>query len=214
MSWQSYSPANVSYSSGKGNITLRIKPNRATVGPEGEAWNHRELFSGFESEGNFSGWISNLLGTSDSFIPSNFYISEWQCLCFSYSLIVEVENFQFYRSINGEEFFLGMSHISECYHVLYKRCTDEIWGFLSWWYLHWTSPGGSDGKESAFSVGDPGLIPGSGRCTDPGNCNLLPILAGEFHGQRSLAGYSPGGHKEQDTTEQLFSWDFRLRVDL
>ena len=26
-------------------------------------------------------------------------------------------------------------------------------------------------------------------------------LAGEFHGQRSLAGYSPWGHKEQDTTE-------------
>ena len=29
------------------------------------------------------------------------------------------------------------------------------------------------------------------------------ILAGEFHGQRSLAGYSPWGHKESDMTEQL-----------
>ena len=29
------------------------------------------------------------------------------------------------------------------------------------------------------------------------------ILAGEFHGQKSLAGYSPWGHKEWDTTEQL-----------
>ena len=28
------------------------------------------------------------------------------------------------------------------------------------------------------------------------------ILAGEFHGQRSLAGYSPSGCKESDTTEQ------------
>ena len=26
---------------------------------------------------------------------------------------------------------------------------------------------------------------------------------GEFHGQRSLAGYSPWGLKESDTTEQL-----------
>ena len=26
---------------------------------------------------------------------------------------------------------------------------------------------------------------------------------GEFHGQRSLVGYSPWGHKESDTTEQL-----------
>ena len=29
------------------------------------------------------------------------------------------------------------------------------------------------------------------------------LLPGEFHGQRSLAGYSPWGHKESDTTEQL-----------
>ena len=29
------------------------------------------------------------------------------------------------------------------------------------------------------------------------------ILARESHGQRSLAGYSPWGHKESDTTEQL-----------
>ena len=29
------------------------------------------------------------------------------------------------------------------------------------------------------------------------------ILAGEFHGQRSLEGYSPRGHKEWDTTEWL-----------
>ena len=28
-------------------------------------------------------------------------------------------------------------------------------------------------------------------------------MPGEFHGQRSLAGYSPRGHKESDTTEQL-----------
>ena len=29
------------------------------------------------------------------------------------------------------------------------------------------------------------------------------ILAGEVHGQRSLAGYSPWGHKESHMTEQL-----------
>ena len=29
------------------------------------------------------------------------------------------------------------------------------------------------------------------------------FLPGEFHGQKSLAGYSPWGHKELDTTEQL-----------
>ena len=31
------------------------------------------------------------------------------------------------------------------------------------------SPGGSDGKESAFSAGDQGLICGSGRCPEEGN---------------------------------------------
>ena len=29
------------------------------------------------------------------------------------------------------------------------------------------------------------------------------FLPGEFHGQRILVGYSPCGHRESDTTEQL-----------
>ena len=29
------------------------------------------------------------------------------------------------------------------------------------------------------------------------------LLPGKFHGQRSLVDYSPGGHKESDTTEPL-----------
>ena len=31
--------------------------------------------------------------------------------------------------------------------------------------------------------------------------STLAFLPGEFHGQRSLAGYSPWGRKELDTTE-------------
>ena len=34
-------------------------------------------------------------------------------------------------------------------------------------------PGGSDGKESAYNAGDPGLIPGSGRSPGEGNDNPL-----------------------------------------
>ena len=34
-------------------------------------------------------------------------------------------------------------------------------------------PGSSDGKVSAYNVGDPGLIPGSGRSPGEGNGNLL-----------------------------------------
>ena len=37
----------------------------------------------------------------------------------------------------------------------------------------YTCPGGSDGKASAYSVGDPGSIPGSGRSSGEGNGNLL-----------------------------------------
>ena len=36
-----------------------------------------------------------------------------------------------------------------------------------------SGPGGSDGKESACSVGDPGLIPGWGRSPGEGNDNPL-----------------------------------------
>ena len=34
-------------------------------------------------------------------------------------------------------------------------------------------PGGSDGKESSYSEGDPGSIPGSGRSPREGNGNPL-----------------------------------------
>ena len=37
-------------------------------------------------------------------------------------------------------------------------------------------PGGSGGKESACSVGDPGSIPGSKRPPGEGNGNPLPIF--------------------------------------
>ena len=32
---------------------------------------------------------------------------------------------------------------------------------------------------------------------------MVVFLPGEFHGQRSLAGYSPWGRKESDKTERL-----------
>ena len=42
------------------------------------------------------------------------------------------------------------------------------------WEIPWTEdPGGSDGKEAACSVGDPGSIPGSGRSPGGGTGNPL-----------------------------------------
>ena len=62
-------------------------------------------------------------------------------------------------------------------------------------------PGGSDGKESACSAGEPGLVPGLGRPRREGNGN--PLRYSHLNGQRSLVGYSPWGRKESDTTERL-----------
>ena len=39
--------------------------------------------------------------------------------------------------------------------------------------LLWDFPGGSDGKAFAYSAGDLGLIPGSGRSSEEGNGNPL-----------------------------------------
>ena len=59
-------------------------------------------------------------------------------------------------------------------------------------------PRGSDSKESACNVGNPGLIPWGRKWQS------TPVfLPGELYGQRSLMGYSPWGRKEQDMTEQL-----------
>ena len=57
--------------------------------------------------------------------------------------------------------------------------------------MHKGSPGGSDGKESAYNAEDPGSIPESGR--SPAKRDRLPtpvFLPREFHGQRSLVGHS------------------------
>jgi len=50
-------------------------------------------------------------------------------------------------------------------------------------------------KNLLANIGDTGSIPGSGRFSGERNGNHSSILAWEMHGQRSLAGYSPWGHK-------------------
>ena len=72
------------------------------------------------------------------------------------------------------------------------------------YFTHGGFPGGSDGKESACSAGDPGWVPGLGRF--PWRWKWLPtpvFLPGESHGQENQVGYSPWGCKELDTTERL-----------
>ena len=53
---------------------------------------------------------------------------------------------------------------------------------------------------NAGDARDRGSIPGSGRSHGEGNGNPLQYSCLESHGQRSLASYSPRGHKGLDTT--------------
>ena len=59
----------------------------------------------------------------------------------------------------------------------------------------WGFPGDSEGKESACNVGDPGLMPGSGRSPGEGNGNPLQYSCLENPVDR------PWGRKELDATE-------------
>ena len=54
-------------------------------------------------------------------------------------------------------------------------------------------------KESACNMGDMGLIPGLGR--SPGEGKSYPL---QYSGLENSMDYSPWGHKELDTTEQLW----------
>ena len=58
-------------------------------------------------------------------------------------------------------------------------------------YIQRRFPRGSVVKNPPANVGDGGSIPGQEAV----------FLPGESHGQSSLVGYSPWGHKESDTTD-------------
>ena len=64
---------------------------------------------------------------------------------------------------------------------------------LPWWFRQ---------KRTCLQCRRPGFDPWVRKI--PWRREWLPtpvLLHGEFHGQRSLGGYSPWGHKELDTTE-------------
>ena len=85
------------------------------------------------------------------------------------------------------------------------------WGGDCCWHFGWNNPwlgfpGDSVIKNppaNAGDTGDKGSIPGSGRFPWRREWQLtLVFLPGKSHRQRSLAGCSPWGHKESDTTER------------
>ena len=76
----------------------------------------------------------------------------------------------------------------------------EFWGYMITFI--WASLVAQDGKEYACNAGELSSIHGK----IPWRREWLPtpvFLPGQFHGQRSLVGYSPWGRKELDTAERL-----------
>ena len=100
---------------------------------------------------------------------------------------------------------------SHCLSALTPPPFTPIWALTLPYLLPLTGfPDGSVGKESACNARDhikcrrPGFSPWVGKIPWWRTWKPTPVfLPGEFHGQRSLAGYSPLGHKESDVTEQL-----------
>ena len=87
-----------------------------------------------------------------------------------------------------------MSNFRSLYYVHLKEITKYLLGL----------PGGSDGKEAACRCRRCGIDPSVGKI--PWRREWLPtpvFLPGEFHGQRSLEGYSPWACKESDPTERI-----------
>ena len=88
--------------------------------------------------------------------------------------------------------------------------------------LHWQVgfPGGTEGKDSAQSAGDLGLIPGSGRAPGEGNGSLLQYSCLENSMDRGA--WWATGHRVQrmDTAEWLncigrwvlYHWDLGIRL--
>ena len=109
-----------------------------------------------------------------------------------------------------------LSHkASEWLILTFSICSVQMQFSLSiakeWLFLYFIDvcfykdfPGDASGKESACNAADPGLIAGLERSPAEGNGKPFQLfLPGEFHGQRSLVGFSTWGHKESNTIASL-----------
>ena len=126
------------------------------------------------------------MGSDQSFALGNFQLS-----------ILNVE--LFVHAVNAADV------IVKYYSCLIQFCSLHIFlvlGNLMWAYLYWGFPSGSVGKESICQCRrcrfDPWVVTIPWRRAWQPTAVFLP---GESHEQRSLAGYSPQGQKELDTTE-------------
>ena len=131
------------------------------------------------------------------------YAQQWDCwiIRMIYVFKSQISKSPFPLLLNREHnnyypFTLTSKWDNACFTKYMNVCNAEyaIWGFLE----------GSDGKKSACQCRRLGFDPWARKI--PWRRNWLPtpvFLPGKFHGQKSLAGYSPWGCKELDMTEEL-----------
>ena len=78
----------------------------------------------------------------------------------------------------------------------------------------YAQPGGSNGKV-CLQCGRPGFDPQVRKIPWRRKWESTPVLLpGKSHGQRSLVGYSPWGHKVSDMTERLHFLHFLFMLNL
>ena len=78
----------------------------------------------------------------------------------------------------------------------------------SFWFIVLDFPCSSVGKRICLQCRRPGFDPWVGKSSWSWKWQPTPVfLPGKSHGQGSLAGYCPWGHKEPNTTELLSTVD-------
>ena len=156
-----------------------------------------------------------ICGNSRSFIVSNIFSVPSFILLLVFLLNVGYTFCTSPTTLGHCFFFLPLQSVlfgfPDCSVGKESACKSRRPWFDSWvrkirWRRKWQPtpvflgfPCGSAGKESAWNVGDLGLIPGLGR--SPGAGKGYPL---QYSGlESSMDCVVHGGHKELDTTEQL-----------
>ena len=145
---------------------------------------------------------------------------EIHTICLNWSILRKKNNWL----LRGKELSLGVGMQKrniynwnkrwEIKHIWEKLMVPEpriiLWGHCAFCFLFLHSylvtlgfPGGSNGKESACSAGDMGLIPGSGRSPGEGNDNPLQYSCLKNHMDRGAWWTAVQRVAESDRTEEL-----------
>ena len=93
--------------------------------------------------------------------------------------------------------------------ICFSDCVVNVYSFALLFECCWDFPGGSDGKESACNVGDPGSIPGLERFPGEGNGYSLQYTCLENSMNRGA--WQASVHEVTKSQTQLSDWHFHFQ---